>query len=88
MSKIKVDQLEGSTGSTITVPTGQTLTITDGLAASTISSGTLADADYQLPVSKGGTGITLTWISEQVLRSKFWCNCFRICRCCWCSSSN
>ena len=43
-SKIKVDQLEGSTGSTITVPTGQTLTITDGLAASTISSGTLADA--------------------------------------------
>lgn len=44
MSKIKVDQIEGGTGSTITIPTGQTLTITDGLAASTISSGTLADA--------------------------------------------
>ena len=44
MSKIKVDQLEGSTGSTITVPTGQTLTITDGLAASTITSGTIASA--------------------------------------------
>jgi len=43
-SKIKVDQLEGSTGSTITVPTGQTLTITDGLAASTITSGTIASA--------------------------------------------
>lgn len=43
-SKIKVDQIEGSTGSSITIPTGQTLTITDGLAASTIASGTLADA--------------------------------------------
>ena len=30
-SKIKVDQIEGSTGSTITVPTGQTLTIVDGV---------------------------------------------------------
>lgn len=43
-SKIKVDQIEGSTGSSITIPSGQTLTITDGLAASTIGSGTLADA--------------------------------------------
>ena len=58
-SKIKVDQIEGSTGSTITVPTGQTLTITDGLAASTIGSGTLAEA--RLPtvsVAKGGTNLT------------------------------
>jgi len=43
-SKIKVDQIEGSTGSSITIPSGQTLTITDGLASSTITSGTLADA--------------------------------------------
>jgi hypothetical protein len=43
-SKIKVDQIEGSTGSSITIPSGQTLTVTDGLAASTIASGTLADA--------------------------------------------
>jgi len=43
-SKIKVDQIEGSSGSSITIPSGQTLTITDGLAASTIGSGTLADA--------------------------------------------
>ncbi len=43
-SKIKVDQIEGSAGSSITIPSGQTLTITDGLAASTIGSGTLADA--------------------------------------------
>ena len=33
-STIKVDKIEGSTGSTITVPTGQTFTITDGLAVS------------------------------------------------------
>jgi len=44
MSKIKVDQIEGSTGSSITIPAGQTLTVTDGLSASTITSGTLADA--------------------------------------------
>jgi hypothetical protein len=43
-SKIKVDQIEGSAGSSITIPSGQTLTITDGLSASTIGSGTLADA--------------------------------------------
>ena len=30
-STIKVDKIEGSTGSTITVPTGQTLTVTDGI---------------------------------------------------------
>ena len=30
-SKIKVDQLLGSTGDVITVPTGQTLTVTDGI---------------------------------------------------------
>ena len=58
-SKIKVDQIEGSSGSTITVPTGQTFTITDGLAASTIGSGTLDVA--RLPtvtVAKGGTNLT------------------------------
>jgi len=31
-STIKVDKIEGSTGSTITVPTGQTFTVTDGMA--------------------------------------------------------
>ena len=31
-SKIKVDQIDGSSGSSITIPTGQTLTITDGLS--------------------------------------------------------
>ena len=31
-STIKVDKIEGSTGSTVTVPTGQTFTVTDGIA--------------------------------------------------------
>ena len=35
-SKIKVDQIAGSTGSTVTVPSGQTLTVTDGIAPSSL----------------------------------------------------
>jgi hypothetical protein len=46
-SKLKVDQLAGSAGSTITVPTGQTLTVTDGIAATSLQTVTAA---------KGGTG--------------------------------
>ena len=68
-SKIKVDQIEGSTGSTITIPTGQTLTITDGIAASTIGSGTLASARLPtVPVSKGGTGLTSLGSAGQALK--------------------
>ena len=48
-SKIKVDQIEGSSGSTITVPTGQTFTITDGLAIGSLPTVTVA---------KGGTNLT------------------------------
>ena len=48
-SKIKVDQIEGSTGSTITVPTGQTFTVTDGLAIGSLPTVTVA---------KGGTNLT------------------------------
>ena len=60
-SKIKVDQIEGSAGSSITIPSGQTLTITDGLAASTIGSGTLADARIpNLNASKITTGTIAT----------------------------
>ncbi len=47
-STIKVDQIEGSTGSTITVPTGQTLTLTDGLGVSSLPTVTVA---------KGGTNL-------------------------------
>ena len=58
-SKIKVDQIEGSSGSTVTIPSGQTLTITDGIAASTIASGTLAEARLPtIAVAKGGTNLT------------------------------
>ena len=47
-SKIKVYQIEGSTGSTITVPTGQTFTVTDGLAIGSLPTVTVA---------KGGTNL-------------------------------
>ena len=69
-SKIKVDQIEGAGGSTITIPTGQTFTITDGITgtganltalnATQITSGTIPSAD-RLPtvtVAKGGTNLT------------------------------
>jgi hypothetical protein len=46
-SKIKVDELAGSSASTVTVPTGQTLTVTDGIAPSSLQTVTAA---------KGGTG--------------------------------
>ena len=48
-STIKVDKIEGSTGSTITVPTGQTLTLTDGLAVASLP---------VVTVAKGGTNLT------------------------------
>tara|TARA_A100001201_G_scaffold34206_2_gene36482 strand:+ start:2446 stop:3147 length:702 start_codon:yes stop_codon:yes gene_type:complete len=68
MSKIKVNEIEAQSGSTITIPTGQTLTVTDGMAASTITSGTLADARLPtVPVTKGGTGLTSLGTANQVL---------------------
>ena len=68
MSKIKVNEIEAQSGSTITIPTGQTLTVTDGMAASTITSGTLADARLPtIPVSKGGTGLTSLGTANQVV---------------------
>lgn len=77
-SKVKVDQIEGSTGSSITIPSGQTLTIADGLASSTITSGTLADARIPnlnaskinagtIPVARGGTGLTSLGTANQVI---------------------
>lgn len=60
MSKIKVNTIEAQSGSTITVPTGQTFTITDGLASSSLPT---------VPVSKGGTGLTALGSAEQVLRT-------------------
>jgi len=49
-SKIKVDQIVGSTGSTVTIPTGQTLTIVDGVPVASggtgLSSFTAGDVLY------------------------------------------
>ena len=48
-STIKVDEIEGSTGSTVTVPTGQTFTVTDGIAIGSLPT---------ITAVKGGTGQT------------------------------
>ena len=48
-STIKVDEIRGSTGSTVTIPTGQTLTMTDGLAHASLPT---------VQVAKGGTNLT------------------------------
>ena len=69
MSKIKVNEIEKVSGSGITIPTGTSFTVTDGLAASTISSGTLADARLPtVPVSKGGTGLTSLGSAGQAIK--------------------
>jgi len=48
-STIKVDKIEGSTGSTVTVPTGQSLVVTDGIGIASIPT---------ITVAKGGTNTT------------------------------
>jgi len=58
MSKIKVNEIEAQTGSTITIPTGQSLVVTDGLSTSSLPT---------IPVSKGGTGLTSVGTAGQVL---------------------
>ena len=58
MSKIKVDQIEGSTGSTITIPTGQSLVVTDGLGTASLPT---------IPTTKGGTGLTSLGTAGQAL---------------------
>ena len=56
-STIKVDNLEGSTGSTVTVPTGQTFTVTDGIAIGSLPT---------ITAVKGGTNQT-TWAVGDLL---------------------
>jgi hypothetical protein len=58
MSKIKVNEIEAQTGSTITIPTGQSLVVTDGLATSSLPT---------VPVTKGGTGLTSLGTANQVV---------------------
>ena len=59
MSKIKVDTIEGSTGTSITIPSGQTFTVTDGIASSSLPT---------IPVTKGGTGLTSLGSAGQVVQ--------------------
>lgn len=70
-SKIKVDQIEGSTASTITLPSGQTLDLSSG--SLTLPDGAVdlstAKVTGTIPVSKGGTGLTSLGTANQVLRT-------------------
>jgi hypothetical protein len=58
-SKIKVDQIEGSSGSTITIPSGQSFVLTDGLPSSSLPT---------VPTTKGGTGLTSLGSAGQALK--------------------
>ena len=67
-SKIKVDQIEGQSGSTVTLPSGQTLDLSSGtvtLPNTSVTNAQLAGSidlttkvTGALPVAKGGTGLT------------------------------
>ena len=76
-SKIKVDQIEGSTGTTVSLPSGQTLDLSSGSVTlpntsvdlSTKVTGTLASGNLPtIPVAKGGTGLTSLGTAGQVVK--------------------
>lgn len=68
MSKIKVNEIEAATGSTVTIPTGQTFSVVDGIPATNLS-GTIADARLPtVPVTKGGTGLTSLGSAGQAVK--------------------
>jgi len=81
MSKIKVNSIEASTGSTITIPSGQTLdisattltlpsTVVTTTGAQTLTDKTIGVSQLSgtLPVANGGTGLTTLGTAAQVLR--------------------
>jgi hypothetical protein len=81
MSKIKVNSIEAATGSTITIPSGQTLDIssttltlpsdivtTTGTQTLTNKTIGVSQLSGTLPVANGGTGLTTLGTAEQVLR--------------------
>lgn len=69
MSKIKVNQIEAATGSTITIPSGQTLDLSGGTITLPNSSVNLTTkVTGTLPVANGGTGLTTIGTANQVLR--------------------
>jgi len=82
MSKIKVNSIEAATGTTITIPSGQTLDISSttltlpSTLVTTTGSQTLTNKTIgvtqltgTLPVANGGTGLTALGTSLQVLRT-------------------
>jgi hypothetical protein len=81
MSKIKVNSIEASTGSTITIPSGQTLdisattltlpsTVVTTTGTQTLTNKTIGVSQLSgtLPVANGGTGLTTLGSATQVLR--------------------
>lgn len=81
MSKIKVNSIEAATGSTITIPSGQTLdissttltlpsTVVTTTGTQTLTNKTIGVSQLTgtLPVANGGTGLTSLGSASQVLR--------------------
>ena len=81
MSKIKVNSIEAATGSTITIPSGQTLdissttltlpsTVVTTTGTQTLTNKTIGVSQLTgtLPVANGGTGLTSLGTANQVLR--------------------
>tara|TARA_R100000656_G_scaffold31548_1_gene27481 strand:- start:410 stop:1270 length:861 start_codon:yes stop_codon:yes gene_type:complete len=68
-SKIKVDQIEGSTADTITIPTGQTFTVTDGIPVASGGTGLASFTAGDILYATGATTLAkLTkGTAEQVL---------------------
>jgi hypothetical protein len=69
-SKIKVDQIEGSTGTTVSLPSGQTLDLSSGTVTLPDASVDLSTAKVTgtIPLSKGGTGLTSLGTANQILQ--------------------
>ena len=81
MSKIKVNSIEAATGSTITIPSGQTLdissttltlpsTVVTTTGTQTLTNKTIGVSQLTgtLPITNGGTGLTTLGSATQVLR--------------------
>ena len=68
-STIKVDKIEGSTGSTVTVPTGQSLVVTDGLGVATGGTGLTSFTAGDVLYATGSTTLTklAKGTAEQIL---------------------
>ena len=68
-SKIQVDQIAGATGSTVTLPSGQTLDLSSGTVTLPNSAVNLTTkVTGTLPVANGGTGITALGTAGQALK--------------------